>query len=168
MALRTPDTWIIINLVCLLLASTAAVQAGDTRWTGRCEKVIDGDTIVVKKERSNVEVDLAGIDSPELGQEFGKEAREFTTRLLQGKIVTVIVELGSGSEVKGRVEVYGKDASLLIVQEGWAWYYPRIPTDQRLVSAEQQAKKGYLGLWVNNLADPPWFWRLGNRPIPLF
>ena len=112
-----------------------------------------------------VEVDLAGIDCPELGQDFGREAKDFTVGLLEGKIVTVIIESDSHRVKVGKVEIYGKDASLTIIQAGFGWVYPRAPSDRKVMAAETDARSGNRGLWQEADPVPPWVWRLGNRTV---
>jgi endonuclease YncB( thermonuclease family) len=156
-----------IGFAAALLATLvlSSAHSGENRWTERCRGVVDGDTILVKRDYSLVEVDLAGIDAPEIGQPYGKEARDFTEQLLEGNIVTVIVESDDGSEIVGLVQLHGKDASLLIVQAGSAWYYPRVPKDQKLANAENRAKEQGRGFWQDPNPTPPWVWRVGNREL---
>ena len=153
-------------LVSVLTAlASSLVLGGDTpdRWTGRCQRVVDGDTVLVKRDREVVEIDLAGVDCPEIGQPYGAEAASYTVRSLEGKIVTVIPETASHSTVVARVEIYGRYYSKIIVSEGLAWYYPRAPADPTLVTAETQARTEGRGLWSNSDPTPPWIWRQGNR-----
>ena len=152
-----------VTLVALPCLVPSVASGEDSRWTGRCQKVIDGDTIQVKRDRSVVQVELAGIDCPELGQDFGRESKDFSIQLLEGKIVTVIVESELRQVTIGKVEIYGKDASLMIVREGFGWVYPRVPTSRTLMTAETDARTENLGLWQDESPVPPWVWRTGHR-----
>lgn len=148
----------------LMVLSSSLSLGGDApaRWTGRCQRVIDGDTILVKRDRQVVTVDLAWVDCPELEQPYGTDATDFAIRKLEGKIVTVIPESELSSTIVGRVEIYGRDYSGLIVAEGLAWYYPRAPADPTLVAAETKARTEGRGLWADSSPTPPWIWRQGN------
>ncbi|PWB82034.1 MAG: hypothetical protein C3F08_00720 [Candidatus Methylomirabilota bacterium] len=154
-----------ILLVMFAALSSSLLLGADipARWTGRCQRVVDGDTILVKRDREFVTVDLAGVDCPEIGQSHGAEAASFATRNLEGKIVTVIPESTSHSTVVARLEIFGNDFSEIIVSEGLAWCYPRAPADPMLVAAETQARIEGRGLWEDSNPTPPWIWRMGNR-----
>jgi len=57
------------------------------KWSGKCVKVADGDTITVQQNTKNVRIRLYGIDCPEGNQDFSKEAKQFTTKMVLDKIV---------------------------------------------------------------------------------
>jgi len=86
--------------------------------TATCIKVIDGDTIVVKCDKRQMTVDLAGIDAPELGQPWGKEVRSFVRDMVDGNQVTVeVIEAGETGGT-ARVLVAGQDLSRLLAERG--------------------------------------------------
>jgi endonuclease YncB( thermonuclease family) len=61
---------------------------GET-FTGKCIGVSDGDSITVMKAGRAEKIRLEGIDCPELGQDFGNRAKQFTSALVFGKEVQV-------------------------------------------------------------------------------
>jgi len=75
-----------LSLLLLLLATP--LLAGET-YTGKCLGVHDGDTISLMKAGRAVKVRLEGIDCPELGQDFGTRAKQFTSGMAFGKDVEV-------------------------------------------------------------------------------
>ena len=82
---------LILVLVWILFSNAQAQEIWRT-----CVKVIDGDTIVLD---GNEIVRLIGIDTPETkdprkpDQYFGREAYEFTKRLVEGKKVRLVYDL---------------------------------------------------------------------------
>ena len=54
--------------------------------------ISDGDTITVLRNKEQIKVRLAGIDTPEKGQDFGTKAREFIGSRLFRKEVEVLVK----------------------------------------------------------------------------
>ena len=58
-------------------------------FTGKVVGVIDGDSIRVMHEGKAEQVRLAGIDCPERKQAFGSKAKQSTSALTFGKMVTV-------------------------------------------------------------------------------
>tara|TARA_Y100000310_G_scaffold344304_1_gene456308 strand:+ start:2457 stop:3242 length:786 start_codon:yes stop_codon:yes gene_type:complete len=91
--------------------------------TGIVERVIDGDTVVLSTEEH---VRLLGINSPERGEEFYQEAKEFLESLVLNKTVKIVF----GKEKKdkyNRVLAYifleNINVNLKLVEKGFANYY---------------------------------------------
>ncbi len=57
-------------------------------YTGKVTAVKDGDTIEMLVNGKAVRIRLFGVDSPEKGQAFGEKARQYTSSLCFGKVVT--------------------------------------------------------------------------------
>jgi endonuclease YncB( thermonuclease family) len=142
---------------------------------GLCTQVNDGDTITVKSGQKYLRVRLAGIDAPELYQEYGQEARAFLNRLCYGRQLTL---QPTGTDVYGRMvaRIYladGQDVNRLMVQHGQAWYskLKNQPEDKVMARLQTQARKARLGLWSQEHPQPPWQWRRAHprpntRPAP--
>jgi len=75
-------------LVGLIGAFACTSARGDT-WSGEVVRVHDGDTITVVRDKTRVRVRLRGVDAPEKGQPFGRDARQLTSKLVLGKQVRV-------------------------------------------------------------------------------
>ena len=149
-------TWSAI--ACLPL--TAAPLLAQATYTGRVVAVHDGDTVTVATATGRVKVRLAGIDSPEVGQKWASQARDFTASLVLNR--TVVVE-SSGSDQYGRVlgdvRVNGVDVNEAVVRQGLAWPYDLGSVDPRIVAAERVARAERAGLWSDPSPMPPWQWR---------
>ena len=80
-------------VAALMLAGAGGVAAGDGKIDGKCVKVIDGDTLVVKCDAKQRTVEIDGIDAPELEQPWGKEVRGFVRNMVGGeKVELEIIE----------------------------------------------------------------------------
>src|SRR4051812_17156337 len=72
--------------------------AGDASQTYPVVRVIDGDTIIIKKDGKDTRVRLIGVDTPETVdprkpvQAFGKEASDFTKKLLDSESVYLVYD----------------------------------------------------------------------------
>ena len=136
------------------------VGAGNTA-TGKVVSVIDGNTVEVLTEANEVmTIMLADIDSPELSQDFGTEAKEYLEKLVLKK--EVIVEL-RGKDRKGNnlgvLLVKGKtDVRIALLQEGLAWTAERNPNPDLEVHRTSAQAEGK-GLWKNDNPTPPWIYR---------
>ena len=72
-----------IVLFCLLPLSTAY------SWQGYVVKVLDGDSLRVKRGREIIEIRLYGIDCPEWGQDYGNRAKRYTKAKMYKRTVNV-------------------------------------------------------------------------------
>lgn len=158
-------------MLLIVCAAVALVGAGAFVWyvnsggpfSGRVTHVQDGDTITVERWNSPVKVRLAHIDSPELKQPFGPEARDFVKQRCMGKVVHVTPS--------ARKDLYGRaigDVSLQdhtclnesIVENGFAWCYQRgTPADHNVRKLEKDAQSHKRGLWSREQPTAPWDFR---------
>ncbi|HDM75205.1 MAG TPA: hypothetical protein ENG51_01900 [Deltaproteobacteria bacterium] len=150
-----------VGVICLsiFLASSAIA------WSGKCIKVQDGDTITVLRDHQQVRIRLYGIDCPERRQAFGKRARQFTARLVFGKIVKIDpVTVDRYGRTIGWVYVDHPELGRLCLNEellkaGLAWVYRRYCRNPRMIKLEEEARQAKRGLWSNPHATPPWQYR---------
>lgn len=132
------------------------------------EKVLDGDTVVVRgwKER----VRLANIDAPEMshgyrkpGQPFSVQASKWLTNQVEGKRVTMrcVDEDRYGRRV---CDLFQGDQHVnkALVRAGLAWANTasaRYLRDRTVLQAQQEAQAARRGLWANGQQTAPWQWR---------
>jgi len=127
-------------------------------------RVVDGDTIVVQVKGHPETVRLIGVDTPETKdprkpvQYFGKEASEFTARLLNGQRVRLEIQTVPTSRDRyGRLLafVYRESDNLLvnkeIIRQGYGHAYTKYPFDpgrmEEFRAAERSAREQKRGLW---------------------
>jgi endonuclease YncB( thermonuclease family) len=77
---------LILTLVFILTLSLPS-WSQHTTWIGKVMGVSDGDTITVLHDGKAEKIRLYGIDCPEKGQAFGKRAKQFTSKMVFGKVV---------------------------------------------------------------------------------
>ncbi len=124
-------------------------------------RVIDGDgAIVLSRNNKQSEIRLAGIDAPEIGQQYGQISKATLKLLIQKKIVT-IRKTGKKSYGRDIVKVYlnGVDINKKMVTLGAAWVEPRFEKRKSYYKAQDKARGKKLGLWYENKPMPPWTWR---------
>lgn len=149
-------------------------------FSGRVVAVGDGDTIDVladeapadtgrpddrSRERRPVRVRLVEIDCPELGQPFGRKARQATSALCFGRTVRVD---GTGVDTFGRVLgivtlADGRSLNEELVRLGYAWWFRRYSRSETLRALEDAARAKRAGLWADRDPVPPWQWRDRSR-----
>jgi micrococcal nuclease len=142
-------------IACIL---AGGVLAGQNLMTGKCVKVLDGDTLIIECEKTKRTVDIEGIDAPELDQPWGKEVRNFVKDMVRGREVQVEIIESTPEMVRARVTVNGVDLSELLVSRGLAWV-PEGSADSDLVALGTKAKEYPCGLWTDSEPEPPWEFR---------
>ncbi|MBU2548728.1 MAG: thermonuclease family protein [Proteobacteria bacterium] len=150
---------LLVGLLILALAAWAD-------FSGKVVGISDGDTISVMHEGKAAKVRLAGIDCPESHQPFGTKAKQFTSGLAFGKVVTIQERDRDryGRIVADVILPDGKNLNQEIVRAGFAWWYRQYaPGDQTLKGLEAQAQAAGKGLWADKEPVPPWEWRKGER-----
>jgi len=116
---------------------------------------------VLTPDNSTVTVRLAEIDSPELSQAYGREAKGYTYSRAFGRSVRVEQ---TDIDRYGRTvaTVYLPDGTSLneeLVKNGYAWQYRQYSHSARLATLEAGARAGRLGLWRGSNPEPPWTYR---------
>jgi endonuclease YncB( thermonuclease family) len=131
-------------------------------------KVLDGDSLRVERDGRLHELRLYGIDAPEHGQPHGDRARGFARHLLDGQVVAV---------AEKDVDRYGRIVALVtcrdvlvnreLVQQGFAWPYPRYcrsePLCSELTVLADEARAARRGLWADAEPVAPWEWKRRKR-----
>ena len=123
--------------------------------------VIDGNTIeIMTEDKEILKIIFNDVDSPELGQEFGMEAKLFTEDLLLKKKVQVVMK---GKDRWGnRLAIVtmnnGMNPERELVEAGLAWHNIK-STNQAMKSLQAQSKEQMRGLWASPEPTPPWVWR---------
>ena len=143
-------------LTVLVIFIAVGVFADDIN--GKVVAVIDGNTLQVVCENDQTQtIQLMGIDSPELSQEYGAESKKSLERMVLGKKVTVSIK---GKDRQGNhlavVLVNGKrDPRIDLLEEGLAWTAEKNPLPD-LEACCMRAKQKGLGLWSQSDPTPPW------------
>ena len=159
--MRNPIALASMAFVLIILAiSTHAT----TRY-GTVERVVDGDTIVFQGIGTKTQrVRLADIDTPELDQPWGEEAKAALKVWAESRRAEIrIVDTDRYGRLVATLWIDGKNINRRLVAEGHAWVYRRYLRDRALLSLEASAKASGLGLWSNEEAIEPRIWRQQRR-----
>lgn len=165
------------SLVLLPLIAVASAALAEP-LTVAPERVSDGDTFRARFETGNTgPVRLAGCDTPERGQAFGKRATEALRSILStGPVVVDCYKVDRYGRGVCRVNASGGDVCLSLIRAGMAWHYVAYAREQSPAQAEayaqaqEAAQVARVGLWQNPAPVPPWEWRKAHsgprkRPV---
>ncbi len=146
-----------------LIFITILLCACENYVEGKITKVIDGDSLFIYQNGKKVEVRLFGIDAPEFRQSFGPQAAEFLKKSALNKQTTINkISYDTHGRMLAIVDVDGQSLQSMLVENGYAWVYPRYCKKAICNEWEQlqeKAKQEKKGLWRKNNAVPPWQWR---------
>lgn len=160
---------LLITSLILLLPNLPATAAQAERHY-KVIHIVDGDTFDATDGHITFRVRVAGMDAPESKQKFGERATSKLRELIAGKDI-VIQPVGRGvdryNRILGQVFVAGKDLSLIMIEQGYAFYYrpqcQNYPQNKRLyqydpqayVKAEAEAKSKHLVIWSDGSSMLP-------------
>lgn len=152
----------------ILLAVLVAPAGADAETlAGTVVRIVDGDTVVVlDADKVQHRIRLSGIDTPERKQPFGTRAKQHLGNLIGNETVPVQWDKRDRwQRIIGKVLLDGEDQNLVMVEDGFAWWFRRYQREQppedrdRYEAAEDRARAAGLGLWVDPNPIPPWEWR---------
>jgi micrococcal nuclease len=138
----------------------------ESEW--RPVRVVDGDTVWIKKGFTSKKVRLKGVDAPEIphpeyghptGEFYGYEAKSCLARLLDGN--TLRLEFDTPEQIPeydkyGRILAYIYQGQRLInaelIESGCARAYRRFPHShlKEFIEIEKEARQKKLGMWTKN------------------
>jgi micrococcal nuclease len=123
--------------------------------------VLDGNTLeVLTQDERKLKVLLYGIDSPELGQNFGKEAKIYLEGLVLNKEVAMETQGKDsfGNHVVIIIVENRVDLSVELLKQGLAWTSEKdVPKD--LEPYRTWAQRKGRGLWQEQNPIAPWMYR---------
>ena len=131
------------------LALIFAFSQGSSSPVHTVTRVIDGDTVVLE---NGEHVRLLGIDTPEKGQKYYREARDYLKQRVLGKNVK-LTYTNEEKDKYGRllryVFVNGMMVNTELVENGLASAYIFVPDQytESLLQTEGKAKWDGLGIW---------------------
>lgn len=148
----------------LCLASVGYCEDTE-KMEARIKRVVDGDSIrVLDGLDREVEVQLEGIDAPELKQDFGKESSEALEKMLKGKNVKVTwTKKDNYGRILGQVYLGDVHVNAEMIKNGMAWHFKRYNKSEELAKLENDARAAKRGLWAKNNPTAPWDYRSENK-----
>ncbi len=149
-------------LLIILLLTVTGLSAKTIK--GKVISVWDGDTINVRSGAQTLKIRLDGIDCPELDQAYGRKARQYTSSLVLGTTVKVILrQKDQYKRWLGEVLTPGGiSVNQALLQNGLAWQYLH-NKEAKLTRLQNKARAAKLGLWADSKPIPPWTFRKLKR-----
>ena len=122
--------------------------------------VLDGDTVLIKRESGLIKIRLAEIDAPEKAQTFGETSRRSLSGMALGKQVKVASQVfDQYGRMVAHLSVDGLDLNAEQIRRGMAWEYSNFHSNRALIALQEEARQAPRGLWAQGNPIPPWDWR---------
>ena len=154
-------------VLCFISTLLLAFPGLSWPWSGRVIGIADGDTITVLRDKEKVKIRLYGVDCPERYQPFSKKAKQFTAKMVHGKVVEVEpVDIDRYSRLVALLIVSQRLVNEELVKAGFAWVYTRYcdrPICERWKLLENEAREAKRGLGVEPHPIAPWEFRRQER-----
>jgi micrococcal nuclease len=160
-----------LGLRFLLILLCLAIPCPLLAWEGKIISVNDGDLMTALHDGREERLRLFGVDTPDEPQDFGKEAREFTSGLVLGKTVEVTpVGQDRHGNTIAIVSIGETTLNRELAGAGLAWVYSGActrPECKGWKALEILARQRGLGLWSTTTPTPPWdYRRSGGNALP--
>lgn len=133
---------------CQLVEETET--GGNTSETVAVARVVDGDTLELNDGRT---VRLIGINTPERGQPYYDEAREFLRSMVENQNIELEFDVEETDQYRRTLAYVWVDDTLIneaIIAEGYAnsfTFPPNVKYQERFTTAERSAREAGRGLW---------------------
>lgn len=154
------------SLLVVALLFCPIAHSAEQLFNGVVSKVHDGDSIHLLTSEGRIKIRLSGIDTPELKQAFGIEARDALRSWIMNREASA--RCHKIDRYKRHVCVVlldDQDINLRMVESGLAWHFKKYQGEQSEEDrksysvAEDVAKRLEVGLWRDSDAIPPWEFR---------
>lgn len=150
--------WALILLLCAgAMARAVETKSGPMTGSGVVERVIDGDTVVLK---GGDRVRYIGVDTPELHhpnkpvEAYAREAMEFNRRLVEGKKIIMEFDVDREDRYKRKLAyVFLEDGMFVnaeLLRQGYAQlltFPPNVKYVDLFTKMQKQARDANRGLW---------------------
>lgn len=168
---KLTERWILLLVFLMMgLIDHAAVSGRENdseKIYADVEKIIDGDSLKVRRGNETIELRLWGIDAPEFDQPGAAESEQALLAQIDKAQLTLEVK---DIDKYGRLVVIAHKEHTNIneemVKKGHAWvhiYYCLLPPCDQWHIYQKQARQRGIGLWQYKDPIPPWIWKASHK-----
>jgi endonuclease YncB( thermonuclease family) len=142
------DRRLIPFVAALWLASPSAMAQANTEFETRVVRVVSGDTVIVERDGSEVELRLADIGAPQGSQFLAPSSRTAVDGMVRNRAVRIqVTGVEEGVRIYGRLFAGQLDVARAQVRRGNAWVCWDYALDSELMPVENEAQRHRRGVW---------------------
>jgi len=168
--MQNPHRYLAMRIAALACCGLCFSQAHAETIVGQVISITDGDTLMLQDaQQQQHQIRLAGIDAPELAQDFGQQAKTSLSALALNQQAMAACKKADTNRLEiCTVTIGGQDIGQTQIGNGMAWWYHQnateltVQTQTNYRQVEFNAKIHRLGLWNSKNPKPPWVWRHGR------
>ncbi len=154
--------WLILLVFSFIFAHASQAESGV-----KVVSVADGDTITISENGKEQKIRFYGIDCPEGDQQFGQQAKHFTSAMVSGRNIQIKpMDTDRYGRTVALVYTDGINLNEQIVAQGIGWMYRQYCKESfcsNWLQLESAARASRKGLWSNADPTPPWEYRQQQR-----
>jgi len=144
-------------MTCVFLFCSSVNAA---EFSAKVIAVMDGDTVLIKRDNGVLKIRLTDIDAPEKAQPFGETSKRALSDMVLGKLINIDSQaMDKYGRMVARLEVDGLKVNAEMIRLGMAWEYSRFHNNKKLLALQAEAQQVPRGLWALTNPMPPWEWR---------
>jgi endonuclease YncB( thermonuclease family) len=119
---------------------------------------VDGDTYDIMLDGQKTRIRMDGIDAPERGMDYYKQAKNYLGELCENNEIRVEITDTDryGRSIAKSYLPDGRELGHEMVKAGMAWHYKKYSNDATLDQLEQEARNAAIGLWSLSNPEAPW------------
>ncbi|KAK1412783.1 hypothetical protein QVD17_34288 [Tagetes erecta] len=152
-------------LMAAVERNQARAQRNFTHAKALQKQIIDAGYQILKIKNVEIlarkyRIRLRGIDAPELGMPYGKEAKDELVKIVDGKCLKISVfDEDHYHRCVGDVYCDGVFVQKKLLKKGLAWHFTAYDKRPQLAKWEKKARAKRIGLWALSDPEKPWEWR---------
>lgn len=131
--------------------------------------IIDGDSLMVTKDKQELEIRLWGIDAPEYDQKGSEASRSaLSSIILHSMIELEIVDRDKYDRLVAIARKGTININEYMVRSGHAWvhvYYCKAIECNAWYALEHDARSRKIGIWKYKNQVPPWEWKAHKKKL---
>jgi micrococcal nuclease len=133
-------------------------QESSTEKKGAVVHIVDGDTYDIMLAGQKIRIRMDGIDAPERGMDYYKQAKNYLGELCANNEIRVEITDTDryGRSIGKSYLPDGRELGQEMVKAGLAWHFKKYSDDATLALCEEEAKNAGLGLWSLSNPEAPW------------
>jgi len=146
---------------------SGSISQDSGTFPGFVVSVIDGDSIMVKRDGQDLEIRLWGIDAPEYDQPRARASyNALRSVVINRDLMLEVVDRDKYDRLVAIAQRGSLNINEYMVRSGYAWvhiYYCKAEICKKWYELQAEARRKKRGLWGYDSPIPPWTWKADKK-----